>query len=846
MRTTTVLLLSSLLNTLVYGSELANFSSRRTESYTLVCPPEDTEYNTDEDYAGAAHSLSKFSYGGLGTTLVEKLRDESTEFYQDVVDYLIMFQCDLGEASQRCVPENSSDAAKDWEGNCVVSSDYTCPVGSCERISNCYWKPARAGQPREKRFGDKEYHQAEDALFNWQDRESYIGSILQFAVPGIAAGFSFLFLWSIYFLGRLCCCCMWNSCDQCNYCSPVPRREGYNICWEIRFPVSLYFACLVGIAFTGSLAYIGNEDISDACTNTFHYARALVEDSQLFLSRARIPLVNIDDIAEDAAVDAEKIFDDTDYVHETADEIGDAFINFGVVHQQGILLSDSQQEYDSAVIKFQDEIDPIVIDIQSMLDTLENDLYINVEEIKSALSSAIDQIDSYQNETRTWRDDIDDAELIENANRTIRQGAVLSLFAFSLLLVTLGLIGVIYSKNSNDSFMLYFLNVAWMFCALLGTLAFLLGAVFLCLNVFWHDACEMSDIATADFEPFLGESAAAGANACFDGTNLAVAYNVTDQIDFQEKLDKGLAEIEDVNITAEFEKVTAPLNDLQVMIEDITTSALDVLNDATSMNHQFCPFNDTYTKSSILEPWNENTGKISTTWILNSTGSYGDYARIGAENSTEYMKRIYSVAGICIGPSCCLGNDCATIAIEDSCNGGVNCNYPCGNVGEKIAYGHVDYLEGDLIEKKMTADLGVKCPDGYSCPTGEFQSMGHSLTLYDLITTYGINVTATKDDLVNLTETKVGEAMDEIEDFLCNMDVSFVGKRYNQVEKEFCETMFGGFSQISGALWAIALLLEISAVLASVLSVRLRGVSEDEADDYYGGVKSLRRADLYG
>lgn len=518
-----ILLISSLLTVSVCGSELVQFPSRRTESYTLVCPPKDTEYNTDEYYEGAAHSLSKFSYGGLGTTLIEKLRDEEKGFYQNVVDYLVMFQCDLEEASQRCVPEDSADAAKDWEGNCVVSSDYVCPVGSCERISNCYWKPVQNDQPREKRFGDSEYDQAEDALFNWQDGESYIGSILQFAVPGIAAGCSFLLLWTIYIMGRLCCCCMWNSCDQCNYCSPVPRREGYNICWEIRFPVSLYFACLVGIVFTGSLAYIGNEDISDACTNTFHYTRALVEDSQSFLNRARIPLANIDEIAEDAAADAERIFDGTDYVQETADEISDAFVNFGIVHQEGILLSDSQQEYNDAVIKFQDEIDPIVIDIQSMLDTLENDLYTNVHDIKSALSSAIDQIDSYQNETRSWRNDIDDAEETENRTRAVRQGAVLSLFVFSLLLVTLGLIGVIYSKSSNDSFMLYFLNVTWMLCAALGTLAFLLGAVFLCLNVFWHDACEMSDIATADFEPFLGESAAAGANACFDGTNLAVA-----------------------------------------------------------------------------------------------------------------------------------------------------------------------------------------------------------------------------------------------------------------------------------------------------------------------------------
>ena len=146
----------------------------------------------------------------------------------------------------------------------------------------------------------------------------------------------------------------------------------------------------------------------------------------------------------------------------------------------------------------------------------------------------------------------------------------------------------------------------------------------------------------------------------------------------------------------------------------------------------------------------------------------------------------------------------------------------------------------------MTANLGVRCPTGYTCPTAEFVAVDQSETILSLISSYESNITKTAEDLVNLTSTSVGDAMEQIEDFLCNMDVSFVGDRYGQLEYEFCDTMFGGFTQISGALWAISILLEIIAILASLLSIRLRGVSQDEVDDYYGGVKSLRRVDLYG
>lgn len=501
-------------------------NSRRLEKlshHVLICPATDDDVGLSENFDGSSHKLAAFSYGSVGKDLVETLRDKTIYYYESVVEYLIMYKCNQAEESHRCVPESSPEAAKDWKGDCIVASDFTCPTSTCERTSNCYWKPAINGEMREKRFRDTEYEVAEDRLFDWRSRDSYIGGILFFAIPGIAAGLFFLLLWVVYFLGRLCCCCLWNSCEQCNYCSPVPRKEGYNICWEIRFPASLYLMCLVGIVFSGTLAFIGNEDISDACTNTFEYGDALIQDSQSFLSRAKTPLVNIDDIAQDAANDAQKIFLGTDYIQAGANEISTSFKNYGIAHREGIDLSGSRTEYNLVVTSFQDKIDPIVEDINSMLQTLEYDLYSNVDNIQIALSSAIEQIDNFVNYTKDWRNKIDDVQELESEQRRLRQGFVLSLFIISLIFVFVGFLSILFSKNSTDSWILYLLNLTWTLCALLGTFAFLIASVALALSVFWYDACQMNDIITDDFEPIIGESAAAGANACFDGTNLAVA-----------------------------------------------------------------------------------------------------------------------------------------------------------------------------------------------------------------------------------------------------------------------------------------------------------------------------------
>ena len=499
-------------------------SLRNLDETKLICPVDENKtYRNEDQLETSTHKLAAFSYGNLGIEVVEKLRDQSADFYENIIDNVIMFNCDQKSAKIRCVDKDSSDAAKDWNGKCITASDFKCPIDTCERISNCYWKPVVSNEPREKRFRDDEYDNAEDVLLDWQDQESYIGGILKFAIPGISIGLSLLFLWLLYFLGRMCCCCIWNSCEQCNFCSPVPKQEGYNVCWEIRFPISFYVTCMVGIVLSGTLAYIGNEDISNACSNTFHYGRGLLTDSQQFLERSKDPLVNIENIAYDAANDAQLIFDGTDYVQQTANTIKVSFVNFGVIHSDGIDLSGSRSEFNKMVTAFQDKIDPIVMDITSMLSTLEQDVYSNVDNIQIALSSAIEQIESFKNQTILWDDKIDDVESKERDFRDLRKGFVLALFVISLFFAVVGFIVIIYSKNSAESVLFYILNLTWIFCAILGTLSFILASLSLCMSVFWFDTCKFSDIVTKDFEPLAGEVVAAGANACFDGTNLAVA-----------------------------------------------------------------------------------------------------------------------------------------------------------------------------------------------------------------------------------------------------------------------------------------------------------------------------------
>ena len=293
------------------------------------------------------------------------------------------------------------------------------------------------------------------------------------------------------------------------------------------------------------------------------------------------------------------------------------------------------------------------------------------------------------------------------------------------------------------------------------------------------------------------------------------------------------------------------------MLGSISNTALSALNQATASNEFPCFFNDTYTKETILFPWDLSRPTAQTPYkIRDNLGNPASYIRIGSEDGETYFNRIYDKAGICSAPSnCCIQysspvTTCNSAAYAE-CDYGDNCAYPCESIKLGIIEGYKALVKLYDKEQRMTADLGVLCPENFedTCPTMEFKSLYTNSTIVGLIENYKVKIMGTKDSLVNLASTSVGDAMIEVEDFLCNMNASFVEQRYNEVKNDLCGKLFGGVAQINWALWLLGMSLEVVAVLTHILTVRLRGLSRKEAEldmiDLDGG-RGLMKADLYG
>lgn len=116
----------------------------------------------------------------------------------------------------------------------------------------------------------------------------------------------------------------------------------------------------------------------------------------------------------------------------------------------------------------------------------------------------------------------------------------MTMFLVSFFFASTGLLGILASKKSNriGIFCSHLIKITGFFSALLGSIALIAASALLCTSFLLHDACQISDIITRDFEPFVGDRVSPGANACFNDTNLAEAFNVTDKVDFQQKLDR--------------------------------------------------------------------------------------------------------------------------------------------------------------------------------------------------------------------------------------------------------------------------------------------------------------------
>jgi hypothetical protein len=161
-------------------------------------------------------------------------------------------------------------------------------------------------------------------------------------------------------------------------------------------------------------------------------------------------------------------------------------------------------------------------------------------------------------------------------------------------------------------------------------------------------------------------------------------------------------------------------------------------------------------------------------------------------------------------------------------------------VTDAILHGYVNVLNSVDMVERMRSDLGIFCPEGQRCPTIQFQSMGHDSTILTGVETFQLQFTNLSDMMLERTGMSIREGKDAVEGLICLMNFSFVEKRYRQLHVDVCETFLGGIAQLHWFMWILALVLEIIAIIGSILIVRMKWHGEEE-EKLYGFYKSNGR-----
>jgi len=846
------------------------FSTKFSECVNIIAdaglPPPSYAIDTEEEVT--------LSQGAEGAERLSDFRGGEGSFYGDVLNNIMIYVCEQDDSNKdRCVPEG--EAAKGGDGKCITPPGSPCDgVTLCERTSNCYWPPASHFEERVPRYTQQEADDNEDFLLGI-DQDSYAFSVAKYIAFALILAILNILIWGIFFIGRCCCCCLHNTCF-CRCCSHKPKEEGYNLGCQVRLPIFVYLfflACIVGSA---AVAMVGNGDLGKALNDLFDHSREGLGDLQQFLGNANNPMVEIGNLVDGAADDSLTILGGTDYVEYGMTNVKNRLEAFTTVYEGGIKKAGAEQQVTDTLSNLDAQIDPIVADIRTVLDSLEQSLVEGKESLKEAIGDASDQIVDLNSTVNDMFDDVNDLDQKVEDARLIRGAGVLGIFAVAFLCVIFGFLGVIsyWTPCKWDDILIYLLNLTWFFGSLVVTFSWILAGITLFLAVFWNDACHWLDIVVEDFEPYLGETAAVGMNACFNNTPLVEAFNLTSQVDFQEVVDAQIAEINSTDIAGQFTTVSEPLTEINDLVKGITTSTefnelIEKLNTNTNLESSDtncgsglspsdcnaaklnCKFNvNAFTKAQLdagefSAPWDlitstsVPTGTGTAQWVDKVTLATGvSFARESSETGAEWVARIFNAAGV----------DSVSGA---RCNSGATCNYICEPFETFIKYAYGNATQAKQWQDDMLIDLGVEyppypagCPAGKTCPTPAWTAAGNPRTIKQELLNYQNNITTTTNDIIGIANTAVGDIMDQVSLFLCNMNCGFVGELYNNVHGDMCVTLLGGVIQISAGFWLLAIFMFLNSALGSMLVVRLRGISTAQFEERDSGAVEMKAVNL--
>ena len=548
--------------------------------------------------------------------------------------------------------------------------------------------------------------------------------------------------------------------------------------------------------------------------------------------------------------------------------VEDSIINLYVGEKAGLIEVGAKENVNASLSLLASSVASLVSEVSGLRSTLNETLTSNKDNLLLSATVAIERLNRINTTVGLLEENIVYADSMIKSAAPYRWTTLLTLFIVSLVSVFSGVVGVIayFTPFAFDDYLISLLNLTFFLSGFICSAALILGSLTFSATLVAGDTCKMIDLATADFEPYLGSFAGEAAGLCFTGGNFTKTLNLEEhhgyissrrQIDyasgkvteFDEQVALSGLEAETAAVAAAAVGLTSSEDFGSTMTSLLSMSALVSSNDYDSTTKYSCPFDfplifDTGSPLKLLEPWEYATsevGKSGNTGWKEMEFEEIPYARQSSEAAEDYIARIFGVAGRCTGgadeahPKLCWQGWTRNVIPMDPtefCTGGGGCEYPCQGVTRDIRKTFNETVR--LIRVRHALEVGVADAESEA---GKLKG----------------NLTSSRTDAANMEVGVVGELLGEVRGLECNGQCLFVRELYNNVKEEMCLNATDAMSFVWISLVILAGLSGLNGGLTLVLVVRMRGESkvdiepvfEKDGDEEVDGKGLGENVDLY-
>ena len=258
-------------------------------------------------------------------------------------------------------------------------------------------------------------------------------------------------------------------------------------------------------------------------------------------------------VTEDSVNEAETIIEREKYVQWGKEDVLFEMNDMYVGRKSALNEAGARGNMNTSMSLLNSKVAPLVSDVSEMRKTLNSSLVTKKDELLFSTVVATERLARIKITLSQFRENVVYADSMIKTAKPYRANILLGMYVGALVSVFSGFVGVVayYTPFAFDDILISLLNITFFLSAFLSATAIVVASMAFSGSLLTGDTCKMLDIATTDFEPYLGSVAGEVATNCF-ATGAFNFSAITAFKSMRKAIDRDVGKVTDSNISEAF------------------------------------------------------------------------------------------------------------------------------------------------------------------------------------------------------------------------------------------------------------------------------------------------------